>query len=67
MVTSEEQTTIKQIDEFEQIETFATDINNTFEYPLKKIDNEFPAFKKIIGQTLRCFNELIWSSINSTR
>jgi hypothetical protein len=60
IATTEEETFIKQIDTVEQIKSFSTDDNSTFEYPLSKIENEFPDFKKFIGQTLHSFNELIW-------
>ncbi len=60
IATSEERTFIKQIETVEQIKSFSTDYNSTFEYPLSKIENEFPDFKKFIGQTLHSFNELIW-------
>jgi hypothetical protein len=64
IVTSEEQTTIKQIDIVEQIESFTTHSNSAFQYPLTKIENEFPVFKEFIGQTLLSFNELVWLDSN---
>ena len=60
-ITTSDETAILEIvdDQPVKIESWTDNGNNTADYPLTKIYNEFPVFEKFIGKTLVDFSELV--------
>lgn len=59
-ICTSDETVILEVDstEPEQIKSYTDNENSTIEYPLVKLEKEFPEFKKYYGQKLIDFKEL---------